>query len=79
MLDTSSIGPEALILSDPNNLNLHLHHEDAEVFPATAFPKKVRYSVRLPSVNHEYDYSPGEFLQSWIITDRREQLGEVSQ
>jgi len=37
--DLSSPSPEALFFA-PNNLNLH--HEDDEVLPVTAFPKKSR-------------------------------------
>ena len=40
--DFSSPSPEALVL-DPNNLNLH--HEDDEVLPVTAFPKKVGANI----------------------------------
>ena len=42
--DFSSPSPEALVL-DPNNLNLH--HEDDEVLPVTAFPKKVGTNICL--------------------------------
>ena len=38
LLDTSSSGPQALII-EPHSLNIN--KEDSQVFPATAFPKKV--------------------------------------
>ena len=48
--DLSSPSPEALFFA-PNNLNLH--HEDDEVLPVTAFPKKVGVKPLLPIKKEE--------------------------